>query len=118
MDMSNMYESEKDLNGLYQSILEMMKSSEEDRGILMEMIKDAEEDRENDMEEREMTMKMMKKMSVQISGLEQIIDEKINEKIKISENEILIKMNEEMEERLKKFKKKKKYYCTWRRTQK
>ena len=85
--------AKKDVNGLYQSMIEMIKSSEEDR--------------ENDKEEREMMMTMMKKMSLQISGLEKIIDDKINEKIKLTENEILTKINEEMEERLEKFKRRK-----------
>ena len=82
--------NQKEANGLYEMMIMMMK-----------------EDREKDREDREMMMTMMKRMSEQMSGLEKIIEQKIKEKIEVSEKEILIKLNEEMEERLEKFKRRK-----------
>ena len=85
--------AQKEANALYEMIIVMMKN--------------AEEDKEKDREEREIMMMTLKKVSEQMSGLEKIIEEKINEKMKSSKIEILTKMNEEMEERLEKFKRRK-----------
>ena len=46
-------------------------------------------------------------MCEQLSGLEKIMEDKINKKLKKNENDLLIKVNEEMEESLEKFKRRK-----------
>ena len=86
---SKCIENKREKNELYDLVMNMMKNNEEER------------------EERALMMSMMKKMCEQLSGLEKIMEDKINKKLKKNENDLLIKVNEEMEESLEKFKRRK-----------
>ena len=83
-----------------------IKSKREDsemRDLIMKMVEEREEDRE----ERVAMMNMMKRMCDQMSELEKILENKMNQKIKKSEEAILLKVNQDMEEKLEKFKRRK-----------
>ena len=85
------------------SCIKSKKEDNELRNLIMKMVEEKEEDRE----ERALMMSMMNKMCDRISGLEKILEAKMNEKIKTSEKVILLKVNQDMEERFEKFKRRK-----------
>ena len=68
------------------------------------------EDKEADKEERVLMMNMLEKVFDQVSNMEKIMEGKIklmNERIEKNEKDILLKVNQEMEERFEKFKRRK-----------
>ena len=77
------------------------------RELLSELMRNFEQEKEKYREERAMLLMMMKKMSDQMTGLEKVIEEKINEKIKVSERDILTKVIGDMEEKFENFKRRK-----------
>ena len=86
----------RDEKGLHELILSMLNNAKEEK------------------EERAMMMMMLKKLSEQMISLEKTIEDKINEKIKISEkrtmekiNENVEKMNENVDEKLEAFRRRK-----------
>ena len=75
--------------------------------IVREMKQMAETERERNMEERMKIMQMMQKMSGQVTELENKVENMVNEKIKKVEDNILGKVNNEIDEKLEKFKRRK-----------
>ena len=84
---------------------ECISGRREEKGLhelMLTMMKNAEEEKE----ERALLMMMIKKMSEQMTSMEKnqkIIEDRINEKIKISEKQTMEKVNESVEEKLKAF---------------
>ena len=85
------------------SCIKSKKEENEIRNLIMKIVEEKEEDRE----ERVLMMNMMKKMCDRIEALEKILEAKMIEKIKASEKAILLKVNQDMEERFEKFKRRK-----------
>ena len=80
------------------------------RELVLEMIEKSDEEKENEKEERALMMMMIKKMSEQMTGMEKMIEDKINEKIKISEKcsmEKIIKMERDVDEKFEAFRRRK-----------
>ena len=70
-------------------------------------MKNNEEEKEKDREERAMMMLMMKKLGDQMSGLEKSLEDRIAMKFKVTEKSMMSKINEDVEEKLETFKRRK-----------
>ena len=90
---SQCIEESKDENRLHKLILQIMKNNEEEK--------------EKDREERAMMMLMMMKLGDQMSGLEKSLEDRIDMKFKVTEKSMMSKINEDVEEKLETFKRRK-----------
>ena len=85
-----------------------MKKEENDMfELISQMIEMNKLEKERNERERAQLLEMMRKMSDQITGLEKKVESKIDEKFKKVEKEILIKVNEDIDQRFEKFKRRK-----------
>ena len=107
----NCIKEKKEENSLYDLIAGMMKSSEEEK----KAHKNEKSEMINMMKELNVKMTKMEgdqndkmnKIFEQINKIEEKIDDKVNEKLKISEKEILSKVNSEIDEKMERLKRSK-----------
>ena len=93
----------KEENNLYELITGMVKQNEEEKKEMICMLKELS--RKMTKIENDQTIKMQQ-LSEQMAKIEDKLEEKVNEKLKLAENEMMLKINLEMDEKLERMKRK------------
>ena len=110
----NFYKDEEKTNWVCTNCIKNKKEENSIRDILKDIKKSSEDDRENMKQERNQMMDMMKQftdgmmkqLTDQINRLEDKIETKMNDKIRTSERGMMLKLNDEMDERFERLKRK------------
>ena len=102
----NFYKNEEKINWVCTNCITTKKEENSIHDILKDIRKKSEDESENIRQERKQMLDMMKQLTEQMKKMEDKIDNKINDKLQTSEREMMIRINNELDERFEKLKRK------------
>ena len=101
------FHTKEDVQWVCKMCIRTRKEENEIYELVSQMIELNKMEKEKNEIERSQLLEMMRRMSDQMTGLDKKMESKINEKLKYVERDILVKVNDVVEEKLEKFKKRK-----------